>query len=68
MKVGDLVRYSSRSGPWSQASWSTVGIVVRCIPVQIGNEPRVPVLVVHWSNGERCSYSAKVLEVLNESR
>jgi len=67
VKVGDLVRYSSRSGPWSQASWPTVGIVVRCIPVQIGNEPE-NVLLVHWSNGERCSYSAKVLEVLNESR
>jgi hypothetical protein len=61
MKLGDLVRYVSPSGRWSD-HWKEPGIIVRCIP---GTDQRK---VVQWSTGTSGCYPARNLEVINASR
>ena len=52
MKVGDLVRYKSKT------KIGQCGIIIRCIP---GTDKAK---VVEWMNGVRCSYPERYLEVV----
>ena len=61
MKVGDLVRYISPSGRWSD-HWRQPGIIVRCIP---GTDL---CKVVQWCTGTSGCYAERNLEVISESR
>ena len=56
MKVGDLVRYKIKNS----FGLSMVGIIIRCIP---GTDRRK---VVEWTNGVRCSYPERSLELASE--
>ena len=52
MKIGDLVRYKSKS------RIGQYGLVIRCIA---GTDRRK---VVEWMNGVRCSYPERYLEAV----
>ena len=57
MQVGDLVRFIG--SPQNQNHWSgIVGIIVRCIA---GTDKRK---IVVWTDGMRCSYPERELELI----